>query len=73
MPTQNIINKIADLKEMRLLKVREIDSLSRRILEWEKVLYNECKHDWESLFCKKCNLKTDANINSCVFNVNKNT
>ena len=57
MHTQNIINKIADLKEMRLLKVREIDSLSRRILEWEKVLYNECKHDWESLFCKKCNLK----------------
>lgn len=23
--------------------------------------------------CKKCNLKTTANINSCVFNVNKNT
>ena len=22
--------------------------------------------------CKKCNLKTKANINSCVFNVNKN-
>ena len=54
MQTQNIINKIADLKEMRSLKVREMDWLSRRILEWEKVLYRECKHDWESLNCKKC-------------------